>query len=400
MEQRYFESLYPADVRSAEIEKILRFVKEGNSCQAIGIPGVGRANLLGFLTYNRHIRIKHLGAKQTQYHFVMVHFAEVRKRPLFDVMKLVFLSLVDSLRERGMEEEYRKANEIFKEILPFADELVLFQGLKRTIDFLAVEKDLRLVFLFDRFEEYIPSVTSEFFSNLRSIRNRAKYHFSVVFSVNRPLEDVLEPIIFADFYEFVAGHTVYLSLFDKSGVAFRISYLEKITGKKLPQETKDEILHLTGGHGKLTRLCTEACLSSWSEAIGSPGDSIGASRLQNDKMVDFLLSQKTVQGAFYEIWYSLAPSEQKGILSLDSYSSSEERSDESRSQSDSSRRASLARTIIATEDSYLQNIGLIADGKVTIPLFASFLSTIVASQAAGSEQIFYDEATNTIKKGD
>ena len=247
--------------------------------------------------------------------------------------------------------------------MPFGDELVLFAGLKRAIDFLAVEKDLRLVFLFDRFEEYIPSVTNEFFSNLRSIRNRAKYHFSIVFSLNRPLEDILEPVLFADFYEFVAGHTVCLSIFDKPGMDFRISYLEKITGKKLPQETRDEVLHLTAGHGKLTRLCVEALLGVRDQGLGTSGS-----------LLDFFLSQKTVRGALYEVWYSLTPEEQKTLISNFKYPIS--------------------------NIQYLNDVGLVADGKITIQLFASFLSTIVASQSQTPEQIFYDDATNTIKKGD
>ncbi len=355
MEQKYFESLYPSDARSAEIEKILGFVKEGNSCQIVSFPGVGRANLLGFLAYNRAIRTKHLGLKQQQYHFVMVQFTEVQKKPLVDVTKFLFLSLMNSLRERNRQEEYAKVNEIFKESLSFQDELILFQGLKRAIDFLAVEQKLTIVFLFDRFETYVPTVASEFFTNLRVLRNRAKYHFSVVFSLNRPLEDVLEPVLFADFYEFVAGHTIYLLLCDEPGLQFRIAYLEKITGKKLPQEVKDEVLRLTGGHGKLTRLCVETIL---------------ASDRHDKELEEFLLSQKTVQGALFEIWYSLTPAEQKTLLSPS-----------------------------FDQAPYLHDIGLIIDGKITIPLFASFLTSVVISEKT-SDEISYDETTNTIKKGD
>src|SRR5205814_74896 len=105
---------------------------------------------------------------------------------------------------------------MFRESLSFRDELVLFQGLKDAIDYLALEKKLTIVFLFDRFEDYIPTVSAEFFTNLRILRNRAKFQFSVVFSLNRPLEMVLEPAQLADFYEFVAGHQIYLRMYDKA----------------------------------------------------------------------------------------------------------------------------------------------------------------------------------------
>ncbi len=56
----HFESLYPDDSRFEEIEQILNFVKEGNCCELIGLPGAGKSNVLGFLAYNRNIRTTRL----------------------------------------------------------------------------------------------------------------------------------------------------------------------------------------------------------------------------------------------------------------------------------------------------------------------------------------------------
>jgi hypothetical protein len=299
MEEEHFESLFPAETREHEIEKLLGFVKEGNSCQLLGLPGVGRSDLLELLAYNKRIREKHLGASKQQMLFVVVDFTEIRKRPLFDAMKFLFLSLADSLRDQKMMEEYRKVNELFREALSFNDELVLFQELKQVVDFLALEKKLTLVFLFNRFEEYIPSVTSEFFTNLRVLRNRVKYKFSVVFSVNRPLEKVLDPSILSDFYEFVAGHLVYIRFYDEVSVSFLIWYLEKLIGKKLNTKVRFEILELTAGYAHLVKLAIEAWLAN--------GRNI-------KDLSDFLLEQVPIRVALVEIWLSLTPAEQSDIL--------------------------------------------------------------------------------------
>jgi len=361
MEPTHFESLYPDDTRFPEIEKILQFVKEGNSCQLIGVPGSGRSNVLGLLSYNRYVRLKHLGENQKWFHFVLLNFSEIRNKPLLEVTKFIFLGLLDSLKERQMNSEYETVNKIFKEVIKMNDTLVLFQGLKKTIDFLAIEKELTIVLLFDRFEEYVPALTTDFFANLRVLRNRAKYRFSVVFATSRPVEDILEPTFFADFYEFMAGKIVYMTIYDKPGLDFRISYLEKITGKKIDKKMLNKIMALTGGHGNLTRHCLEAVLASENQTLKSESD-----------FIEFFLKQKPVRSTLFGIWSSLNPYEQNSLSLLD---------------------------FTNHDIAYLEGIGLIKNNKLTIPLLKEYVKDVTENSAATKDIIVYDENTNEIKKG-
>lgn len=336
MEPQHFESLYPEDTRFKEIEKILNFIKEGSSCQVVSVPGAGRSNLLNLLAYNRNVRIRHVGEeKQASFHFVYLNFSEIKKRPLIDATKFIFLNLVDSLRERKKDQEYKIADKIFKESIEFKDELVLAQGLKKTIDYLALEKNLTIIFLFDRFDEYISVVDSEFFDNLRVLRNRAKYKFSVVFALSKPLEDTLEATLISDLYEFVAGKIIYLPIYDKPGVDFRISYLEKITGKRINKKLLEEVFSLTGGHSNLIRLSIETLLAT-------------TQKFENKLVLKkFLLEQKTVRSALFAIWEILTPSEQTFL------SSNMQSGDESLQ--------------------YLENVGLLKNGFLTIPLLSDYI---------------------------
>lgn len=358
MEPQHAESLYPAKTREREIRELFHAIKAGKSAQLIAMPGVGRANVLGFLAYNRAIRIHHTSEKeQTQYHFVMTNFSEMKNRPTFDVMKFLFLELTSSLHERRREKEFLLVDKLFKNALSYNDELVLFQALKDAVELLTLEKGLTIIFLFERFETYIPQVTANFFNNLRSLRNRAKYKFSVVFSLTRPLEDILEPELFADFYEFVADNHVYLSLKDNVGLQFRISYLEKLTGKKIPQKTIDQILSLTAGHGKLTRLAMEFYLAKEKQDI-------------TEKL---LLGLKTIQGALREIWEFLTPDERQDIVTLCKGES------------------------CPVPSAFLKEIQLITNEKITIPLF----KTYAQDKKTQEKPLFsFDSMTNTIKRAE
>lgn len=359
MDQKHFESLYPADARFSEIEQIAGFIKEGSSCQLLGLPGTGRSTLLSLLANNKQVRAKHFGEQQKYLHFVLANFSEVKNRTLFDVMKFLFLTLTESLRERQMLEENKAVGDIFREHLQFHDELVLFQGFKEAIDYLALEKKLTVVFLFDRFEEYIPTITSEFFTNLRVLRNRAKYRFVVVFSLYRPLETFLDPSVLADYYEFVAGHIVYLSIADTATTAFRVSYIEKITQKKVPAKVRDEIIMLTGGVGRLVKLSVEAVL---------------AHENKEKDLSAFLLHQKPMIVALQEIWLSLSPAEQADF-----------------------REGHFGDKEIAL---YLEQMGLLKGQQIQIPLLVAYSKIFNVKLQETSQKISYDDNTNTIKKGE
>src|SRR5687768_6244667 len=232
MEPVHFEELYPEKTRYEEIKKMIEILRAGRSAQIVGLPGVGKSNVMRLLPYNKKLRTLHLGKDESAWHFVYMDFSEVRGRSFFDLIKFVFISLSYSLSERGFTAEQTEVNKNLKEALEFSDELILFQGLKKSVDYLALEKKLYVVFLFDRFEDYIPNIDEKFFLDLKVLRNRVKYNFLAVFAVARPIEDVLEPALLAEYHEYVVGNSVFLPIKDPIGLEFRFSYLEKITGKR------------------------------------------------------------------------------------------------------------------------------------------------------------------------
>lgn len=348
-----FEALYPPESWGKEIKTLIGYIWSGNSAEIIGFAGVGRSNLLGIISFNRACRQYHLGNSHNEIHFISMNFTEMRKKNEAEILKFYFISIIDSLKERQMEDDSRKIQEFFKESMDIPDQQVILQGLKKTIDYLSLDKKLTVVFLIDRFEEYVPFVTPEFFTDLRALRNRAKYKFSVVFSVNRALEESLDPSIYADYYEFLEGNKIYLPLTDNVSLKFRINYLQILGDKKLTDEKINKILLLSSGHGKLTRLAMEACLESET----------------SDDLSSFLLSKNKIQSLFQEIWKNLTPSEQKYLKTFDSNNKSD----------------------------YLEKIHLVDGEKITIPLFQEFLKTIPDQSV--TDKIVLNPETKEISKG-
>lgn len=357
MDHEHFDALYPANTRASEIEMLLKMIKAGSSCQLIGLPGVGRSNALGLLQYNTGVRKLHLGQQQENYHFVTVDFSQLRKKPLIDVLKLFFLAIIESLKERRRK-EHKDVEKIFKKHVSFNDELVLFHGLKDAVDFLAIEKNLTLILLFDRFEEYVSMVTPDFFTDLRILRNTAKYKFSAIFSLNRPLDQLLDPTIYGELTE-VLHHTVFLPIYDEVGLSFRISYVERALGKMLPEGTKKEVISVTGGHGKLTRVAVEELFK------------------QEKTAVNLLFQSAAIKEALKEIWSSLIPAERNHFT-----------------------RDLFAKGFVDEHSVYLESIGLVKKGIIAIPLFSEFVEEQKLTAKKEASTIRFLKETNEIVKGD
>lgn len=366
-EVKHFESVYPANSREREIGEVLAYVKKGLSCQVVGLPGVGQSTFLKLLSYNKNVKNLHLKGDVGKYHFVLINFSEVRRKQLIDVIKLILLSISDSLRERGLALEHKAILNIFNEAASSGDELVLFQSLKRTLDYLILERSLLVVLLMDRFEEYIPNLADDFFANLRILRNRGKNGFSVVFSLNRPLEELVEPVLIKDFAEYFIGNVTYLSLREDPILTLRLKQLEDLTGKVLSKEMKERIIFLTGGFGRLVKNSAQIILNNDFKAS------------EPDGMSNILLSDPTIKAPLMDIWQALIPSEQDFLLTH----KNEFKEDD-------------------LDYPYLKNVGLLSNGRLTMPLFETYIKRYLGEfeKKEEKEPIRFIADSLEIKKGE
>lgn len=349
---KYFESLYPENTREKEISKYLDFLKKGLSVQIIGLPGVGKNNLLRLLAYNINARYYHLKKYEKIMHFVYIDSAEAKNRPQIDLTKLILSSIAFSLGERNMVTESKRVNSLLQEGLSMNDEFLMFQYLKKAVDFLTIEKKLSVILLFDRFDTITPNLTENFFMNLKSLRDNSKYRFGVVFSLKRPLEETVDVNLISDFSDIISKNEIYTELSDPIALKFRTEYIEKAARSSLDKNLSNEIIKLTGGHAKLTKLAFEK-VTSESEEI--------------DNLKEYLLKQPTIISALNELWDNFLPSEKLELKNK-----------------------------AFSQNSYLIKTGLINNGDITIPLLEDFIED---KEIKDSEKLSYDDGKNEILKG-
>lgn len=355
---KYFDSLYPPSTRQRELKLLIPFIEKGLSSQLIGIPGSGKSNVLRLLAYNKEARAHNFGEYEKVLHFVYIDCSELKNKPLFDITKFILISLSFSLGERGLIDESRKVNDLLKEGLETHDEMMLFQSIKKSLDYLSIEKKLTIHLLFDKFDLIVPQLTSDFFTNLKVLRNHAKYRFASVFSVTRPLEELIDPTLMEDFQDLIADNTIYVELYDNAWLDFRLSYIERAARKTLDQDIKEKVLALSGGHSELSKLSYETLVTE--EHI--PED-----------LEQYLLKKGSIQGSCSRIWKSLLPSEQVALKNNVSYADATDKFP------------------------YLTNGYLISENGPTIPIFTSYIKSVPVEN---TEKLIFDEDKNEIILGE
>lgn len=302
-----FETQYPITARQKGVKQILQFVTRGQSCQLISVPGAGRSTALRLLAYHKKLCEHHFSSNRTieqsnNYLFIYDNFAEIPSFDAAQLNKFLFLSIFTAIREVNDPQLAKIGKEIyaiFKEALSVGDPLVMSQRLKRAIEQLN-NSAIIPVFLFDRFSEFSDKVPAEFFTQLRTLKSASSGKLAVVFSVHRPIEELIPQQTYQDFYEFFAGNNIYLEMYDKVATRFRISVLEKEYGKKLPPKVKEELIKITSGHGKLMKLATQILLTPQGWLNGLP---------RGGTLIDFLLDHALIKSSLLEIWQSLKPEE-------------------------------------------------------------------------------------------
>lgn len=356
-ELKYFDSLYPPNAREKEIHSLIPFIEQGLSSQIIGIPGVGKSNILRLLAYNKNVRDHHFRRFESLVHFVYIDSSEIKGRPLIDITKFILLSLTFSLGERRMSEESNAVNNILKEGISYNDELLMFQSLKKALDYLSIEKKLSIHLMFDKFDEILPEITSQFFTNLKVLRNHAKYRFASIFALNRPINEITEPEILRDFHDQVVDNEIYISIYDKTSIKFRLDYIEKAARKKLPQKTREEIISLCGGHARLVKLAYEGLVAEEKEP---------------ENIKEYLLKKSTIEKALAEIWDCLLPAEKIALKSKDKIDQIDEL------------------------HPYLVLSGIVGKIDIAIPLLKDYLEKAPTNT---NSKITYDESKNEIFSG-
>jgi hypothetical protein len=171
---------------------------------------------------------------------------------------------------------------------------------------LRLDRRMRIVFMFDEFEEFI-TLPAHFFQSLRGVRDDYKQRvmyltasrFSLPELVERHKPDPKDVTIMEGFVELFHGFTHYISRLDGQSARASVERLERRYNAQLHPELERGLMYTTGRHSGLLRRGFRTVLR-----IYDP------SALTDDALINLLLQDRGVIDECQSIFDSLSTDEQ------------------------------------------------------------------------------------------
>jgi hypothetical protein len=307
------------DFRRDETLYVTQRWRAGDSCSLVGVGSAGKSNLL-----------QHLSNPETAAHYLGQDAANTMKVILVDPNLMAALpdtgTNLDQIKcwaayELMMHRLYldfypfdmlseEEAHNFYNIYLAFQNgnnPLYAYMGLRYLELGLEIflRHGIRVVFMFDEFEEMLKNLPSKFFQNLRGLRDANKRQISYITFTRSPLPVLIEehqlPMLEIEpFFELFTDHLLYVGPYNEQDGMEMVHTLMSRNQKNYPEATVRFLLWATGRYAGLIRSAFRVI-----EQIGT----IDASSNLNDEAVRRLAGKRPVKEECRTIWTSLTPAE-------------------------------------------------------------------------------------------
>ena len=327
----------PLDFRKEEVTYLMQRWRAGDSCSLVGVGSVGKSNLL-----------QHLADVETQKAYINITGDDEFKAIIIDPAMLGPLPRdgADSEQVRcwaGYElmmhrlfmafypfdvlgrEDAQRFYEAYQALQDGTNPLYAYMGLRYFelgLDFF-MRRGVRIVFMFDEFEDLMKNMPVKFFQTLRGLRDANKRQLSYLTFARAPLPTLvnkfdIDELEIEPFVELFTDNLLYVGPYNETDARRMVDNLMGRNQKGYPEEVINFLLRATGRYAGLLR--------SGFRALDSIGP-LDAMSLQNDEALRRLALRRAIREECQMLWMSLSEVEHyvlRAVARLTEYQSNPE----------------------------------------------------------------------------
>lgn len=290
----------PATYRQPEMTRLAGWIAAGESGAVLGLPGVGRATLLGYLCYRPDVLARYLPPGLTA-QLVAVDLHNLPDHRLATFYRVILRAFYEN-RQQFAEAQQQAITAIFRRYETVAQDAFLPQsGLRELLQMLQTD-DVRVVLVLNRFDRFLYSATPQMTRTLRGLRDAFKGTLSYILGMEQ------EGIYLSGVESAAPLRTLldtYVCWVGPLSPADGLDMIRRQTAREneMPASAADHLLSLTGGYPALLRV---AC-SWWLAAASLP---------PQPEWAAILSQQPNVRHRLQELWQSLTQDEQLALSEL------------------------------------------------------------------------------------
>jgi DNA-binding winged helix-turn-helix (wHTH) protein len=232
---------HPSDYRKEEVQHLLTLLGAGECVSLIGISGMGKSNLLGFLAYRASPQEKHGPI------CILVDCNRLSKFESHEFFQLASDRLQPLLASHNIQEEETPTDP--------------FDRLNCKVASIIEASPKILALLMDGFDDLAKAVDRGFFNQLRSMRDSYKYRLSFLLATRQPLVNITGADKIREFEDLIVSNQIWLPPLSIEDAYWTIKRMEERLGLSFDKNARQNLLTLSGHHPGLLK----ALAAAWSD---------------------------------------------------------------------------------------------------------------------------------------
>ena len=244
------------------LNDILKQISHGESFTILGMPGIGKTDLL--MTFDKNLRFwKSLFPKnKVDFLIVLLDLAELLDVSPTGFYRLLLTRLHENVLDNVKDIKPQKQIEkIYKDAINSQDLLTVYNAVENIIRILLDDVGLRLCFIIDDFA-LLNDFDKIFFNSLRAIRNINKWRISLAFSSDIDILSISSHEKLDELYIFLHNRQFWLKPISEKDALLGMEEWERERGIKLSKEAKQKIFEFSCGHPGYMRALSQVYFSS------------------------------------------------------------------------------------------------------------------------------------------
>jgi DNA-binding winged helix-turn-helix (wHTH) protein len=292
------EDRYTLTYRATEADRVMNWLKTGQSGCVISLRGTGKSNFLHFLR-RKEIQQHYLG-DDANFIFILIDLLALVERSEEAAYELILDRLLAQLRLEGIEEE------TLEKIMRSRDQFSVQRVIEQCVDVLCRQQGQRIVLLLDEFDAIFGTLAPSLFHFLRAIRDAHKDQLCYLVTVNDDLACLRDELTEVEhFYRLVSRNVCGLGPYNEADARQMIHYLASQRSTEFSEADTACLIELSGGHAGLLKTILSLLWDTFQEE-----------GLTLAEIAPTLIEEPAVQTECWKVWTGLPEREQAVLQAL------------------------------------------------------------------------------------